>query len=79
MTYTVNITDDTAVYFNYGWCAVDQETLKQNFEHIDVKLYINGEELSEELGKDVVQQLAYKSQDNVACFDHGVLTTDWPD
>lgn len=73
--YTANITDDAAVYFNYGWCAVDEETLKQNFEHIDVKLYINGEEL----GKDVVQQLAYTSQDNMACLDHGVLTSDWPD
>ena len=75
LTFTANITDNQPVYFNYGWCAVDENTLKQNFEHIKVKLYINGEELA----KDVVHQLSYASQDNMACLDHGVLTSDWPD
>jgi hypothetical protein len=75
LTYTVNITDETPVYFNYGWCAVDEQTLKQNFEHIDVKLYLN----EEELGKDVVQNLNYTSQDNLLCLDYGVLTSNWPE
>jgi len=73
--FTANITDDEPVYFTYGWCAVDDATLKQNFEHITVKLYINGEEL----GEDVVHQLTYTSSDNMACLDHGVLTSNWPD
>lgn len=75
LTYTVNITDDLPIYFNYGWCAKDEDTLKQNFEHIDVKLYINGEEL----GDDVVQNLSYTSQDQLVCLDYGVLTSDWPE
>jgi hypothetical protein len=75
LKYTVTITDNQPVYFNYGWCAVDVATLTQNFQHIHVKMYINGEEL----GKDVVHQLSYTSQDKMVCLDHGVLTTDWPD
>ncbi len=75
LTYTVNITDDLPVYFVYGWCAVDEATLKQNFEHINVKLYFN----SDELGKDVVQNLSYKTQDNLTCLDFGVLMSDWTD
>ncbi|HSJ87118.1 MAG TPA: hypothetical protein VK909_07900 [Anaerolineales bacterium] len=75
LKYTVTITNNQPIYFNYGWCAKDETILKQNFEHIQVKLYINGEEL----GKDVVQQLSYTSQDNMACLDHGVLTSDWPE
>jgi len=75
LKYTVTIADNQPVYFNYGWCAVDETTLKQNFEHIHVKMYINGEEL----GKDVVHQLSYASQDKMVCLDHGVLTSDWPE
>ncbi len=75
LTYTVNITDDLPVYFVYGWCTVDEATLKQNFEHIKIKLYIN----DNELGKDVVQNLSYTTQANLTCLDYGVLTSDWTD
>ena len=75
LTYTVNVTDNLPVYFTYGWCAVDDQTLQANFQHIKVALYFNGEEL----GKDVVQNLSYKTQDNLSCLDYGVLMSDWPD
>ena len=75
LNFTANINDEVPVYINYGWCAVDEDTLKQNFEHIDVKIYINGEEL----GSDVVHNLSYTSQDNLACLDFGILTYDWPE
>jgi len=73
LTFTVNITDDKPTYFNYGWCAVDEETLRQNFEHIAVKLYFNGDEL----GNDVVHNLPYASTNNLLCLDYGVLLSDW--
>ena len=57
-----------------GWCAVDEETLRQNFEHIDVKLFIN----DNELGTDVVHNLTFTSQDNLLCLDFGVLILEWP-
>ena len=75
LTYIVNITDDLPVYFNYGWCAKDDVTLQQNLQHIDVKLYFN----DDELGKDVLQNLTYKSADNMSCADFGALTSDWTD
>ena len=75
VSFTVTITDDLPTYFVYGWCAVDEQTLKQNFEHITVKMYFNGDEL----GGDVVQQLSYTSADNLACLDFGVLMSQWPD
>jgi hypothetical protein len=75
LTYTVNITDDLPVYFHYGWCTKDEATLKQNLQHINVKLYFN----EEELGKDVVQTLSYTSANNLSCVDFGVLTSEWTD
>lgn len=75
ISFTVTITDDLPTYFVYGWCAVDQQTLQQNLEHITVKLYFN----EEELGKDVVQNLSYTSQNNLACVDFGVLMSQWPE
>ena len=37
LTFTINITDDKPTYFSYGWCAVDDATLQNNFQHIDVE------------------------------------------
>ena len=75
LTFNATVTDDKSVYFNYGWCAVDEETLRQNFEHIDVKLYFNDVELD----NDVVHNLTYTSPDNLPCLDYGVLMSEWPD
>ena len=75
LTFTVNIIDDKPTYFSYGWCAVDEETLRQNFEHIDVKLYFN----DKELGDDVVHHLTFTSPDNLLCLDFGALISEWPD
>lgn len=75
LTYTVTITDNLPVYFTYGWCAKDDATLQQNLQHINVKLYFN----DDELGKDVVQNLYYKTADNMSCADFGVLTSEWTD
>jgi hypothetical protein len=75
LTFTVSITDDLPTYFVYGWCAVDDQTLQQNFEHITVKMYFNGDEL----GEDVVQNLVYTSPDNLRCQDFGVLMSEWTD
>jgi hypothetical protein len=74
ITYTVNITDDQPTYFSYGWCAVDDATLQNNFQHIEVTLYLN----DAKLGMDVVHSLSFTSANNLHCADFGVLMTDWP-
>lgn len=74
LTYTVNITDDTPTYFNYGWCATTDEILAQNFEHIRVKLYFNGDEL----GEDVVHVITFTQPDGMRCGSFGTLLSNWP-
>lgn len=74
LTFTVDITDAKPTYFNYGWCTTTEEILQQNFEHIRVALYFNGEEL----GKDVVHPVSFTRPDGFMCLDFGVLMSDWP-
>jgi len=74
LTFTSNVTNDKPVYFSYGWCAKDEATLKQNFEHINLSLYYN----ETKLGTDVVQSLSYSSTDGQACLELGVLMSEWP-
>lgn len=75
LTFSADVSpEDLPVYFSYGWCATDEETLRQNFEHIDVRLSINGNEL----GEDVVHNLTYTSPTGMVCLDFGVLMTEWP-
>ena len=73
LTYTVSITDDKATYLNYGWCTTTEEILQQNFEHIRVGLYFNGEPL----GRDVVHPISFTRPDNFVCLEFGVLMSDW--
>jgi hypothetical protein len=76
LTYTVTIADDTPTVLLYGWCAVDEATLEQNFEHIDVKVYFN----DQELGTNVVHALTYVSPDNnLPCRAYTLLMSEWPD
>ena len=74
LTFTINIKDDKPTYFNYGWCTKTEEILKQNFEHIEIKLYFN----DKELGKDVVHPVTFTRPDGLLCLDFGVMMSDWP-
>ena len=74
LTFNAKVTNDKPVYFNYGWCTKDEETLRQNLQHISVQIYFNGGKL----GDDVVHPLAYTMADGQYCLDFGMLLTDWP-
>ena len=73
LTYTVEIKDDKPTYFNYGWCATTEEILLQNFQHIKLALYFNGEPL----GSNVVHPVSYQLNEMV-CLDFVALLSDWP-
>ena len=73
LTFTVNVTEDKPTYFNYGWCTTTEEILQQNFEHIKLKFYFNGEQL----GTDVVHPVSFTRPDGFVCLDFGVLMSDW--
>ena len=72
-TFTVKITDEKPTYFGYGWCTTTEEVLKQNFEHIKVKLYFN----DDVLGSDVVHSLSLTRSDGLVCVGFGVLMSEW--
>jgi len=74
LTFTVNITDDKPTYFNYGWCTTTEEILRQNIEHITVKLFFNGDELA----ADVVHSITFTRSDGLVCLDFGALMSNWP-
>lgn len=71
--YTVTITDDKPTYFHYGWCTTTEEILQQNFEHIRVGLFFNGEPL----GTDVVHPITFTRPDKWVCLEFGALMSDW--
>ena len=74
LTFTVNLTNEKPVYFSYGWCATTEEILRQNFEHIGVKIFFN----DAELGSDVVHTFVYSLTNGQVCGDVGILMYDWP-
>ncbi len=74
LTFTVKIPNDQPVYFSYGWCTTTEEILRQNFEHINIRLAINGDEL----GNDVIHPVSFTRPDGLVCLDYGVLATEWP-
>lgn len=73
LTYTVQISDNTPTYLNYGWCTTTEEILQQNFQHIQIGLFFNGEQL----GRDVVHPITFTRPDNFVCLEFGVLMSDW--
>ena len=74
LTYTIKITDEKPTYFGYGWCTTTEEILRQNFEHINVKLYFN----DDELGNDVIHPVTFTGTDSLVCLQYVVLMADWP-
>lgn len=74
LTFTARVTTDQPVYFRYDWCAKDEKTLEQNFEHIHVKLYFN----DQELGRDVVHGITSISPTRQVCGNLGTLISNWP-
>ena len=73
LTFSAEVTNEKPVYFSYGWCTVDEETLQQNFEHITVTLSLNGDEL----GGNVVHSLFFTRPDGLVCADFGALLSNW--
>lgn len=73
LTFSAEVTNQKPVYFSYGWCTVDAETLQQNFEHIVVTLTLDGNEIS----GNKVHSLSFNSADGLVCADFGVLLSNW--
>ena len=46
LTYTIPIQKEETLVWMYAWCTSTQEVLTQNFENIEVKFTLNGEDLA---------------------------------
>ena len=44
-TYTIPISSSQELMWAWGWCASDEDTLEQNFEHIAISFTLDGEEI----------------------------------
>jgi len=73
LRFTATVTNEKPVFFSYGWCTTDQATLVQNFEHIRVRLSINGKEL----GNSSLHSLSFTTSDGKVCNDFGALLSEW--
>ena len=74
LTFTAQVKNDKPVYFSYGWCATSEEILQQNYQHIAIELYFNGDRLD----NDVVHSFVFTTAAGMYCGDFGVLLSDWP-
>jgi hypothetical protein len=73
VTFTVAIPADQKIFFNYGWCAENKDTLKQNLEHIDLKMFFNGEEIPGEY----ILPLSSAQDNGWECAHGGMLLSGW--
>ncbi len=73
-TYTIVLPESQQALFGWGWCAKDEATTIQNFEHILLAFTIEGNAIAED-------KIAIVDQDYGAqgfCRTYGVLLDIWP-
>jgi hypothetical protein len=72
-TYTVNLNESETLVWLYAWCATTQEILDQNFENIELKFVLDGEEVP--LSEIATQDLPNSGQQ---CRLYYTALSDWP-
>lgn len=74
LTYTIALQESQDIIWSWGWCAATQEILKENFEHIDISLTLDGETVP-------LDDFASFEGDNSGqfCRFYFTLLSDWPE
>jgi len=72
-TYTVALDKSEDLAWAWGWCASSNEILQENFEHIDLKLTLDGEEVA-------LEDLVSFDGENGGqfCRFYFTVLSDWP-
>jgi len=72
--FTVSLAEDEPAVWATNWCASTQEILDQNFEHIQIGFFVNGESI------DASQILVgeWGGQDGLRCRGFFILVAHWP-
>ena len=73
LTYTINLNESETLVWLYAWCAATQETLNQNFENIELKFTLDGEEVP--LSAMATRDLPNSGQQ---CRIYYTALSDWP-
>lgn len=73
LTFTVSIPSSQKIFWQYGWCAADEATLRQNMEHIKIKFLFNGAEVD----RNWAHSLGSQAQNGWQCAIIGMLLSDW--
>ncbi len=72
--YNITLAESQQAIFGWGWCAIDEATTLQNYEHITMTFAVNGNEIPED-------KIAMVDQDyspQAFCRTYGVLLDNWP-
>ncbi len=73
LTYTVSFRTSETIFFNYGWCAANLDTLNQNLDHIELAFFFNDQKIPDEY----ILRVDNTLDDGWECANGGMLLTDW--
>lgn len=75
VTYTVPLNrPEKSIVWAYGWCATDQSTLEDNFQHIQLAFVLDGQEIAH----DLLSTYNYQTRDGLACRLVYAILQNWP-
>ncbi len=75
VNYTVAITKpEKPIAWAYGWCATDQNTLEDNFKHIELTFTLDGTVVD----ADQLATIDYQTRGGLSCRLVYVVLKDWP-
>lgn len=70
LTYTADLEKNTLYDMGYSWCASDRSILRDNLDKMDVRFYINDEQLDEKK----IAIINFNDQENKwVCQEYGVV------
>ena len=72
--YTVNLKQSQSVIWNTGWCAVNEETLRQNILQISYEFYLN----SQRIPTDGNFAIRWGPNGSHYCHYQYTILGDWP-
>jgi hypothetical protein len=72
-TWVVNISANTPVMISQGWCATTQAILQQNLPNLQIKIFLDGDEVTGSL-----PWLSWTNNKGWSCRSHRAVIRSWP-
>ncbi len=71
--FTIQLDNDRRLTWGWGWCTTSPEVLAQNYEHIKLELFVNGQPIDLKYFAVVEQQPS-----GLACKSYSTVVYGWP-